>query len=232
MKNYFLCFLLLVGSAFNFSFGAISNTSLSSNRGIAMLLESEHRTPYWLLSQYYETQVNGTFCGVASAVMVLNALNIPKPALPFSKKFTLFTQDNFYNEQIQAIAPKEDVLKKGLTLEQLANAIKTYNVQVDPYFASTMTLEEFRDLIKQFFAEPDHFLIANFYRPTVEQTGAGHFSPIVAYNQANDALLILDVARFKHTGTWVDLKLFFQSMQTIDKESNASRGFILIQPPH
>lgn len=59
----------------------------------------------------------------------------------------------------------------------------------------------------------DQPIIANFSRETLNQTGTGHFSPIGAYNQEHDMVLILDTARFKLPAFWTKLPLLWKSIQ-------------------
>lgn len=59
-----------------------------------------------------------------------------------------------------------------------------------------MTLEEFRDLAIVAIAEPNTFAIVNFLRPSLGQPGAGHHSPLAAYNAQEDVMLVLDVSRY------------------------------------
>jgi hypothetical protein len=57
--------------------------NLNSDRARAeLLLESEALRSYWPLSIHFETQKNQAFCGVASIVIVLNALGVPAPTTP------------------------------------------------------------------------------------------------------------------------------------------------------
>ena len=45
-------------------------------------------------------------------------------------------------------------------------------------------------------------MLLNFSRPSLGQTGAGHFSPIAAWHAASDMALVLDTARFKYPAFW------------------------------
>ena len=60
-----------------------------------------------------------------------------------------------------------------------------------------MPLHEFRDLVLSALAQPQTFVIANFFRRALNESGAGHHSPLAAYNREHDALLVLDVSRYK-----------------------------------
>lgn len=61
--------------------------------------------------------------------------------------------------------------------------------------AHTVTLEEFRNDVRQTCGSSDAFIVVSFSRKVLGQTGDGHFSPIGAYNAERDAVLVLDVAR-------------------------------------
>lgn len=71
------------------------------------------------------------------------------------------------------------------------------------------------------------YLIMNYDRRSVGQTGSGHFSPVTGYHALEDKSLVLDVARFKYPSHWVDLPSLYQSMKTIDEQSGLTRGFII-----
>jgi hypothetical protein len=69
----------------------------------------------------------------------------------------------------------------------------------------------------------------NFDRKTLNQQGAGHFSPIAAYDSESDSVLILDVAKFKYPPFWVNVTDLFNAMNTIDSDSGKSRGLIRVR---
>src|SRR6267142_6861289 len=53
----------------------------ASPAGEGYFLEAEARAAYFPLVDNFVTQKNQAFCGVASSVMVLNALQLPAPAV-------------------------------------------------------------------------------------------------------------------------------------------------------
>lgn len=209
-----------------------STTPLIEKKGVEMLLESNYRDAYWPLSQFHEAQVNGTYCGIASSVMVLNALNIPRPiAWTRNTPARLFNQENFFSEEVCNRIDKKVVLKQGLTLAELSQAIDAWNVPVETLYADKLTEESFRELLKLNLVKTDRFIIANYYRPLIQGVFGGHFSPLAAYDQSTDSVLIMDVNRYDFVSTWVPLPLFLRSMQTVDSDSNELRGLILIHRP-
>ena len=56
-------------------------------------------------------------------VMVLNALQLPAPAVPEYDPYHTFTQDNLLNEQTDQILPREVLAKQGMTLDQLGGIL-------------------------------------------------------------------------------------------------------------
>ena len=61
-------------------------------------------------------------------------------------------------------------------------------------------------------------LVVSYSREVLGQTGAGHFSPVGGYHPSKDALLILDVARFKYPPHWAPLSKLVEAMQCTTTE--------------
>ena len=74
-------------------------------------------------------------------------------------------------------------------------------------------------------------MIACYDRSVLGQTGSGHFSPIGGYHASRDLVLILDVARFKYPPHWVQLSALYEAMQSVDKDTHKSRGYLLVARP-
>jgi Phytochelatin synthase len=74
----------------------------------------------------------------------------------------------------------------------------------------------------------DRVLIASYDRRVLQQTGSGHFSPIAAYDQESDSVLIMDTARFKYGAHWVHLPLLYDAMQSLDPNTGRSRGHVTL----
>jgi hypothetical protein len=62
----------------------------------------------------------------------------------------------------------------------------------------------------------------------LRQTGTGHFSPIGAYDEASDSVLLLDTARFKYGPHWVKLDLLFDALIPLDPSTGKSRGYMIL----
>ncbi|QNT68616.1 phytochelatin synthase family protein [Defluviicoccus vanus] len=206
--------------------------SLASEQGEHLLLESEARESYWPLSIYLETQQNGAYCGVASIVIVLNALGIEAPATPEHAPYRMFTQTNVLNSQTEAVVPQTVLLRQGMTLDQIGGILEVYGVAVSVHHAADSSVDAFRLLARQALATPGHYVIVNYLRSAIGQERGGHISPLAAYDADSDRFLILDVSRYKYPPVWVATEDLFRAMNTMAEPDalDSSRGFVLIAP--
>ena len=230
LKVAFLSLCLMTGSAVAETLplpDALIN--LNSDRGARLLIESEAMDAYWPLSIQFVTQKNQAYCGVASIVMVLNALGVPAPTTPEFEPFRTFTQDNVLNDRTEKIQPKEILAQKGMTLDQFGEVLGTYPVKADVRHAADSSLDEFRTLATGYLGAPDRYVIANYLRDAIGQERGGHFSPLAAYDADTDRFLILDVSRYKYPPIWVEADALFAAMNTPDSDNdNRTRGFVLV----
>ena len=108
--------------------------SLESPMGKKLLNESEIRQDYIPLSTNFETQLRPAYCGVASAVMVLNALG------SYKSTYQHFTQDTFFTKKASSIRSPYSVTFSGMSLDELAALLQSHNRKVEVYHASNSTL--------------------------------------------------------------------------------------------
>ena len=76
-------------------------------------------------------------------------------------------------------------------------------------------------------ARPGDFVIVNYFRPGLGQTGGGHISPLAAYDEVSDSFLVLDVNATDRTWVWIPATRLFAAMRTLDKIEN--RGYLLVR---
>ncbi|WP_013323642.1 phytochelatin synthase family protein [Gloeothece verrucosa] len=206
--------------------------NFNSTEGEKLLLQSKARQDYFPLSIHFLTQENPAWCGVASIVMVLNALGISAPEDPVHKPYHAFTQTNLFdNPKTSQIITAEQVSRQGMTLQQLGQLLESYSLKVKVYYGSEVSLEQFRQLVMKNLEQPNNYVIVNYLRSTLHQERGGHISPIAAYNKETDRFLILDVARYKYPPVWVSASELWQAIRTLDQASNKSRGFVLVNSP-
>jgi hypothetical protein len=236
MKNKLFWGLAIFAIAFN-PLKILSDTlpvatqliPFSSSEGEQLLVESQSRQDYFLLSNQFVTQVNQAYCGVASSIMVLNALGLPAPDAPQYKPFKLFTQENFFDRaDVKKVVAPEIVAKRGMTLAQLGGLLTSHGAKVRVYHGADVDLNRFRSLLLTNLSERNNFAIVNYLRSSIGQERGGHISPIAAYNQRTDRFLILDVSRYKYPPVWVKAVDLWQAIRTTDSDSGKTRGFVLV----
>lgn len=232
----------------------------NSREGLERLNRSQYKNDFYQLANYYQPQINPLYCGVASAVMVLNAINAKNDSIPSQKAlevrkprifggdnmtFNSYSQLTFLNAEtdklkdrkiieLQNITPEnEDDIKAfdaGFTLDQLnvtlsiVYHLKTNAVHVTD--VSEESINKFRNSIKQIAASNNQYLLANFDGKAIGAKTNGHISPIVAYDEQSDSVLVMDVALHKNPWYWVDLTTMVKSMNT--KDGANYRGYLII----
>ncbi|QQC65727.1 phytochelatin synthase family protein [Paraburkholderia ginsengisoli] len=201
---------------------------LTQPAGQQRLMSTPYSQSYWPLSQYFETQRNEAYCSVATSVMALNALGIRRPESSLYPDFPFFSQQDFFRGIDAQVADAARVSKEGMTLDQLSAALRTFPVDVAKFHASDMTLDQFRDLIRDTTARRDRFALLNFRRVEIGETGGGHWSPLAAYGAASDSALLLDVARYKYPAVWVPVAQLYAGAQAVDNVSHLSRGLVIV----
>jgi hypothetical protein len=144
--------------------------ALNSPEGRKLLNESKAQEAYWTLSNFYAPQHDMGSCSVASCIMVLNALPVPRPKSDKYKPYCLFTPENFFTPRIATILLPEEkskieadhakalekarktVSKSGMTLEQLDRVLSTHPIRVKRVHAKEGGIENFRNEIADYLA--------------------------------------------------------------------------------
>lgn len=227
-------------------------TAYNTESGINIFNSSEYKTAFYSLSTHYSPQTNILSCGIASAVIMLNTIyaNVGKTP-PISKtgswyipdsnsidgNFT-WTEENFFNDRIDGYLDKNLIYGKtqqngqyvvGVTLEQLTKALNLQGLEaekVNVTSANNVDIEAFRVLLKNELSNPKHYIIANYNLNVMSELNGGHFSPLAAYDQASDTVLILDTWNAFAPWTWVKIVDLYKSMNT--KDGDNYRGYILV----
>jgi Phytochelatin synthase len=204
-------------------------TDLNSEEGQKFFIESGSYTAYFPIADNFVTQKTQAYCGVASMVMVLNALGVPAPTTPEYQPYHTFTQDNLLDASTDAVLPRAVLAKQGITLDQLGKLLAMHPVTVEVHHAGDASLDAFRAAARDHLAAKDHFVLVNYLRKALGQEIGGHISPLAAYDAKADRFLILDVARYKYPPVWVKASDLFDAMNTTDAANdNKTRGYVLI----
>ncbi|HVG80671.1 MAG TPA: phytochelatin synthase family protein [Methylomirabilota bacterium] len=203
---------------------------LRSEQGEQLLEDSDALEAFVPLSATFVTQKNQAYCGVASIVMVLNALQLPAPAVPEYEPYRTFTQENVLDEATDKILAREVLAQQGMTLDELGALLGIHPIEVEVHHAADATLDAFRASARDYLGRERNFVVVNYLRKAIGQESGGHISPLAAYDAETDRFLILDVSRYKYPPVWVGAADLFKAMNTIDKDNqNKTRGYVLIR---
>jgi hypothetical protein len=204
--------------------------ALDSSQGEQLLLDAESKKAYFPLGDQFVTQENQAFCGVASLVMVLNALHVPAPESVMLKPFSAFDQSNVFNAQTEVVVPRVVIERKGMTLDQIGGIAAAWGLNAAVHHAADSSLEEFRQLVRTSLATGDQYVVVNFLRSAIGEEKFGHISPLAAYDADTDRFLLLDVARYKYPPVWISAAELFAAMNTADSDNdNHTRGYVIVR---
>lgn len=114
----------------------------------------------------------------------------------------------------------------GLTLDELAEVAR-HRTQRQVTVLRELTPEAFHEHLRR-ANDPTRRYVVNFTRKAIFGAGGGHHSPIGAYLEAEDQVLVLDVNR--DFGPWlVERERLFAAIDGVDGSSGKKRGLLLIQ---
>lgn len=158
-----------------------------------------------------EFQRNGSFCGPTSIANVKHSLGLPGDQSSVLDGTGISTWMGY--------------LPQGLTLDELADVARQ-KLGRRVTVMRGLDLAGFRQQLK-LVNEPGRRYIINFSRRPLFGSGGGHHSPIAAYLDDEDLVLVLDVN--SDFGPWlVKPERLWAAMNTVDSSSNKLRGLMLI----
>lgn len=185
---------------------------------------------YWRLVPNFSVQKTQSYCGVATAVTVLNSMPIKRPVDPTYAPYAYFTQRDFFSPAVSRIISAETVMKQGMTREEMARTLATYGIHTRTIAGTALSDASLRELLKAALRDPKRFVLANYLRQTFGQVGGGHWSALAAYDAKTDRVLILDVAKYKYPPAWVKIAALRAALSTLDTTSGKSRGLVIAAP--
>jgi hypothetical protein len=113
-----------------------------------------------------------------------------------------------------------------MSLAELHDLARGVGLKSELVYADTLSFETFRDRLKSNLQREGDFVVINYDRRVLHQSGAGHISPVGAYDPGRDAFLVLDEASFKYPFTWVPASLLYQAVHT--RADGRYRGVLFI----
>ena len=218
------------------------------------LSRSSNKSDFFPLSNHFISQDNTIFCGPVSSAIILNALRLGrKGGLPRDRRsiaeeemawlpdganpfFGKYTPNNVLTDRTKTRLevlgrpilidgePKSDF---GLQLHQLAQVLRSHGLNVVTRVVdASADAAAIRREIAANLATGDDFVLVNYSRRSLGQTGGGHISPLGAYDERSDSFLIMDVNPNRAPWVWVRSDDLIAAMRTFDTVEN--RGYLLV----
>ena len=223
--------------------------------GRERLQRSKYNYDYFQLAHNFQPQLNPLYCGIASSVIVLNSMRLTKGSIPNQKAIEInrpkalgggllnypsYSQLTLLGDKTDPVKPRaiielknihapKNKLDPGLTLKQLSGILKAYGASVQIHYADKSPLDgpdTFRHKLKNILRDSTHFIIVNFHGKSMGAPTDGHITPIGAYDEKTDSVLLLDVAGYLNPWYWVPVEHLYWAMHTKDGENY--RGYVIV----
>jgi glutathione gamma-glutamylcysteinyltransferase len=190
---------------------------------LAEALAAGTANAFFPLVAHLHTQSEPAWCGLGTLVTVLNALEID-PGRTWKGPWRFFGE-----ELLSCCKSLEESAASGLSLDEVACIAACNGADVTVSRYTPDGLGTFRSALEQSVRAADGpFVVCNYARSPLGQTGDGHFSPIAALHPARDQALVLDVARFKYPPHWVPVERLYAAMAAPDSETGQPRGWLSV----
>lgn len=219
-------------------------TYLDSDGGCALLQGAEGLAIVAYAALHGQAQRDLSSCNVAS----LSSVALPKGqravvSQAAAKAVDANTIDDDVQSALRSLAAHQLKTKKGsdfsfrgLGVSELKDLATSAGLRSEAHIlfegagADDAVVEAFRHSARNALGRT----IVNFWRPHLEQAGAGHHAVIVAYHPDADCFLIDDPAAFKMPCYWVDTTMLVEAMATFDSTPGIEeyRGYLIIEGLH
>ncbi len=232
----------------------VAVTNWNSKEGMERLQRTEYKGDFYRLAHHFKPQVNPAACGQGAATVVLSAIyELNHKAFPvieewpitigdkkYPLQYRLINDSNFFNEATDKILDRRTISMKitkkdgsfggGIDIDELQKMLKIHGVKsklvnVDKF--SDEKLASFRKEVKEVVNSDKEFLLLN-YDHSYKGLMGGHFSPVAAYDEKSDSVLILDVAAHRNPWIWVNLSDIYHAMNTKNYAQTSYRGYLVV----
>lgn len=229
LKGLFLAALVCVG-ANSYASGVTLLNSKGGSKMLVSSLSSGYAQQFLDEVKYFTYQENTSYCAVATSVIILNTLGITPPEDKNFGKYKLFTQNNIFTPDVVSKSgiSESTIIGHGLSLSQETQLLNSIDgVSATMYSTESLSADKVKKIIVTALKTDNQLVIANILRSNMQESGGGHFSPLVAYDPKSSNVLFMDVASFKQYGpTWVPFNALYEGMHT--KDGDSYRGFIIV----
>lgn len=176
------------------------------------LAERDYAKDFASLAQGFRPQSYRSFCGPATLATVLRAYGVAS-----SDQTSVFPH---FSSRLKAFY-------SGMKLAELNGLAQSAGLSTELVYADSLSLDDFRERLKTNLARAGDFVIVNYDRRVLGQAGAGHISPVAAYDPAEDSFLVLDEAAYRYPFTWVPAALLYAAARTQD--GDRFRGVLFVR---
>ena len=111
--------------------------------------------------------------------------------------------------------------------------IESSGAKVELKFAVESVLKtgihNFRELLKEKLNSPKQFLLIHFRSDLIGGIPRGHISPLSAYDEESDSVLVLDVAGHKGPWYWAPIPHLFQAMRATYDTQPQGGGYVVVK---
>jgi hypothetical protein len=224
----FVFLTILIVASFSPAAAEPALTYWNSEAGKVLRARIPADADYWQLSPWFAEQINQTYCSVASAITVLNAMSIKKPVDPVYAPYGYFTQRNYFTPDVVKVISPHTVLAQGMTRDEMVKTLARQGVKARSIVGDSIDEKSLSILLKKALGNDGQFVLVNYLRTSVGQEGGGHWSVLAAYDVLTDSVLILDVAKYMYAPAWVKISSLQKALATLDTTSNKARGLVVV----
>jgi glutathione gamma-glutamylcysteinyltransferase len=213
----------------------VALSSLTGKKLFKEALDLGGMETFFPLAEQFITQSEPSFCSLTSLAMVLNALN-HDPGKTWKGVWRWISEETLQCEFPDTCGHSLSRVKTmGMNFSEFESLARCHDAIISSRRASAgidreLNINIFRKQIKEISCSnmAKSFIVCNFSRSALDQTGDGHFSPIGGYHLEKDLVLIMDVARFKYPPFWVSVEMLWDSMSQKDAATGDHRGYFII----
>lgn len=205
--------------------------ALSSEVGKKLLGESQTSyNPH--IHSCFRKQVGRSNCGIQSVALLLNSEFLAKGG---NLSEVPYTESNMFSfDATTKIATQDYITGRGLSLQEVANVLKSHGKDVKTFHAADSFAAEFRNLAVKTLANTENGagIIVNYHMGELGQGHqfGGHHSPLGAYHKESDRFLIFDTWPDTEE-CWAKTEDLFKAMSGIDTASGITRGYLVVCDP-
>mmetsp|Transcript_88423 Transcript_88423/g.249164 ORF Transcript_88423/g.249164 Transcript_88423/m.249164 type:complete len:364 (-) Transcript_88423:111-1202(-) len=247
--------LLLWSAGRTFASDLVAFNSTDGQMMLLKAMQNGTAACYANIAAHFETQGIQSVCSAATGAMMLNSLSssgIPMPTTGATTPYAYHTQSSILSGPCVATVETESgsqhevfgigyVASWGATFDEVVGYWGCW-AAVTAAHASEFDEDALRVAVRRathgtLGSKVDYALALNYDRRVLGQVGdlgpdqpAGHWSPIAAYHEGSDMVLVMDVARYKYPPMWVPLKQAFAATSIVDGTSGKSRGWVALEP--